>query len=110
MANDLPIITVKVRRADPDVNGGEATYQSYSVPLEPGATVLSILRYITENVDRTLSYYRSCRIGKCAGCRMLVNGKTRLACTEAVTGDITLEPLPGYPLIKDLVVDLSAQK
>lgn len=110
MANEVQTITVKVRRADPDVNGGEVTYRSYTVPLEPGATVLSILRYITENIDRTLSYYRSCRIGKCAGCRMVVNGKTRLACTTPVTGDITLEPLPGYPLIKDLVVDLSAER
>ena len=56
MANEVQTITVKVRRADPDVNGGEASYQSYTVPLEPGSTVLSVLRHITENIDRTLSH------------------------------------------------------
>ena len=107
MANEMQNITVKVLRQDPTVEGGKPEYQSYSVPLEQGATVLSILRYISENVDRTLSYYRSCRIGKCAGCRMVINGKTRLACTTAVTGDITLEPVKGYEVVKDLVVDMN---
>ncbi|NLS45672.1 MAG: hypothetical protein GX969_08060 [Firmicutes bacterium] len=107
MAKEMQSVTVKVLRQDPMVNGGKPEYQSYSVPLEQGATVLSILRYISENVDRTLSYYRSCRIGKCAGCKMRVNGKTCLACTTAVTGDITVEPLKGYEVIKDLVVDMN---
>ena len=110
MASEGRLITVTIQRSDPDVNGGKASYQSYSLPLEPGATVLSVLRHITENVDRTLSYYRSCRIGKCAGCRMHINGKTRLACTTAVTGDLTLEPVPGYLVIKDLVVDFNVKR
>lgn len=110
MANETQNITVKVRRWDPDVNGGQPTYQSYSVPLEEGATVLSVLKYITENLDRTLSYYHSCRIGKCAGCAMVVNGKARLACTTPVTGDITLEPLPGYEVVKDLVVNMTCTR
>lgn len=107
MTKERQSITIKVLRQDPTANGGKPEYQSYSVPLEQGATVLSVLRYISESVDRTLSYYRSCRIGKCAGCRMRVNGKTRLACTTAVTGDITLEPLKGYEVIKDLIVDMN---
>lgn len=107
MAKEPQNITVKVLRQDPTENGGKPEYQSYSVPLEQGATVLSVLRYISENVDRTLSYYRSCRIGKCAGCRMRINGKTHLACTTAVTGDIMLEPIKGYEVIKDLVVDMN---
>jgi succinate dehydrogenase / fumarate reductase iron-sulfur subunit len=107
MVEERQNITVKVLRQDPTVNSGKAEYQSYSVPLDQGATVLSVLRYISENVDRTLSYYRSCRIGKCAGCRMRINGKTRLACTTAVTGDIVVEPLKGYEVVKDLVVDMN---
>ncbi|MEW6524415.1 MAG: 2Fe-2S iron-sulfur cluster-binding protein [Bacillota bacterium] len=101
-------VTVRVRRHNPGLEG-EPYFQQYTVPLDRGATVLSVLRYIYEELDRSLAYYCSCRIGRCAGCHVSVNGKTRLACTTAVRGDLVLEPMPGYPVVKDLVVDGAAR-
>ena len=68
---------------------------------------MSVLRELYETQDHSLAFYYSCRIGKCAGCQVKVNGKVRLACIEVVTGDIVLEPQPGYKVIRDLYVDKS---
>ena len=97
-------IKIEVKRYDPTTDEG-SYYQTYEVPIEKGSTVLSVLRYIYENLDHSLAFYYSCRIGKCAGCHVSVNGKTRLACTAVVDKDITLEPQTGYRVVRDLVVD-----
>ncbi len=97
-------VTVKIQRFDPSEDR-EPYYASYEVPMTKGLTVLSAMRYIYENLDHSLAYYDSCRIGKCAGCHVKVNGHTHLACNALVTGDIVLEPQGGYTVIRDLVVD-----
>ncbi len=97
-------IKVTIKRFEP-ANSSEPYLQTYETDIENGATVLSILRDLYEHQDHSLAFYYSCRIGKCAGCQVKVNGKVRLACTEVVTGDIMLEPQPGYAVIKDLYVD-----
>jgi len=97
-------IRVSIQRSSP--SSGEPPWkQVYQVEEKPGATVLSVLKDIYENQDPTLAYYVSCRLGKCAGCQVLVNGRVRLACTEPVEGDLELAPQPGYPVIRDLYVD-----
>jgi succinate dehydrogenase/fumarate reductase-like Fe-S protein len=98
------MIKVTIKRFDP-AKGGEPYLQDYEVGIEKGATVLSVFRDIYEQQDHSLALYYSCRLGKCAGCQVKVNGKVRLACTEVVTGDIVLEPQPGYAVVKDLYVD-----
>lgn len=97
-------IRVKIRRFDPQVDK-EPYYAEYQLPLAEGTSVLGVLKYIYENLDRSLSYYCSCRIGKCFGCWVTVNGKTQLACTTLAQGDMVIEPQKGYEVIKDLVVD-----
>lgn len=74
--------------------------------------VLDILELYKER-DPSLSFRRSCREGVCGSDGMNINGKNRLACTtslsEALDGGnkLVLRPLPGMPVIRDLVVDLS---
>ena len=66
---------------------------------------MNVLNYISENLDPTLGFYSSCRIGKCMGCQVIINNKVKLACTTLVEEDIKLEPLRKFKVIKDLVVD-----
>ena len=97
--------TVKVYRTDPKDNS-KTWYDSFTVPFEKGQSILGVMKYIYENLDSSLAFYHSCRIGKCTGCHIRVNLKTRLACTAITDGqDLILEPLPGYPVVRDLVVD-----
>lgn len=96
-------ITLKIQRFDPATD--KAPYfQEYTIPYTQGTTVMSAIRYIYENLDHSLAFYISCRIGKCAGCHVKVNGKTRLACTTVIDDDVTLEPKAGK-VIRDLVVE-----
>jgi len=97
-------VKVKILRSKP-WDGKKAKYETYEVPLEGKTSVLNVLTYISENLDPTLGFYSSCRIGKCMGCQVVVNGKVKLACTTPVVGDIALEPLPRFKVIKDLVVE-----
>jgi succinate dehydrogenase / fumarate reductase iron-sulfur subunit len=73
-------------------------------------TVLDCLQEIKSNMDGTLSFRRSCRSAICGSCAMNINGKNDLACHLQVASlgakAVTVNPLPGYPLIKDLVVDM----
>jgi succinate dehydrogenase/fumarate reductase iron-sulfur protein len=98
-------IMVKILRSNPK-KGENPRYVEYEVPVEEGASVLKVLSYIYENIDSGLAYYCSCRIGKCKGCIMMINGKVGYACTTPVRGDVTLEPARGFEVIKDLVVNL----
>lgn len=71
--------------------------------------VLEALEYLREQ-DPSLAYRRSCREGVCGSDGMNINGKNRLACItpvkDVVNGDeVVIRPLPGMPVIRDLVVD-----
>ena len=96
------IIKVKIQRSMVDKKG---RLQEYEVPWHEGLTALSALNYIFENLDRTLGYYFSCRIGKCNKCLALVNGKTARLCQSPADDDLTLEPLPNHKVIKDLIIE-----
>jgi fumarate reductase iron-sulfur subunit len=94
-------INVEIERYDPET--GRSWRQRYEVPLEPGWSVLNVLSWIYENLDPTLGYYYSCRIGKCNGCNCMVDGKKRLTCNTLAEGNIVLEPLPEFQMFKDLI-------
>ena len=86
------------------------TYKTYEVPYREGMTVLDGLNYIIENIDPTLSIRFSCRQGICGSCGMVINGKYELACKTQIKeivedGIIRVEPMPRFPIIKDIVVD-----
>ncbi len=97
-------IAVKILRFKP-WEEKKPRFVTYRVPIEGKSSILNVLNYISENLDPTLGFYSSCRIGKCMGCQVVVNGKVRLACTTPVEGDIVLEPLRKFKVIKDLVVE-----
>lgn len=104
MAEKVKKINVKILRSKP-WEGKKPKYETYKVPFKGKSSILNVLNYIAENLDPTLGFYSSCRIGKCAGCQVVANGKVRFACTTLVEGDITLEPLRKFKVIKDLVVE-----
>lgn len=72
--------------------------------------VLDVLLTIKNNMDETLTLRRSCREGVCGSDGMNINGKNRLACTTRLSTleePIVIRPLPGLPVVRDLVVDMS---
>jgi succinate dehydrogenase / fumarate reductase iron-sulfur subunit len=72
--------------------------------------VLDVLLTIKNKFDETLTLRRSCREGVCGSDGMNINGKNRLACTThlaALKEPIVIRPLPGLPIIRDLVVDMT---
>ena len=84
--------------------------QSYQVPLREHWAVLDGLNYIKDQLDGTLSFRWSCRMGICGSCGMTVNGEPQLSCatflTDYAPGPIRVEPLRNFPVIRDLVVDI----
>ena len=97
-------INVKIKRG---MQGKEESrYDTFQVPFEEKMSVFNALEHIGNYLDPSLAFYASCRIGKCMGCTLMVNGKRRLACTTLVEGDLVLEPDKKYPLVRDLVVDM----
>ena len=87
------------------------TVQSYEVPLRKEWAVLDGLNYIKDQLDGTLSYRWSCRMGICGSCGMTVNGDPKLACAtflvDYLPGPVRVEPMRNFPVIRDLVVDIS---
>jgi succinate dehydrogenase / fumarate reductase iron-sulfur subunit len=84
--------------------------QDYDVELEPTDRMLLDALVRIKALDDTLSLRRSCREGVCGSDAMNVNGKNRLACTTRLvdlTEPVKIRPLPGLPVIRDLVVDMS---
>jgi succinate dehydrogenase / fumarate reductase iron-sulfur subunit len=103
-------ITLKIKRFDP-ARDKEAHFESYTVEAEPTDRLLDVLNTVKWHQDGTLAYRRSCGHGICGSDAMLINGRNRLACRELIKnlgGRITIEPLRGFKVIKDLVVDMDA--
>jgi succinate dehydrogenase/fumarate reductase iron-sulfur protein len=99
------MVKVKLFRFDP-TKDNKPRYEEYQVPMIPDMSVLGVLNYIYEELDSSIAYYSSCRFGRCGGCTVIVNGKARLACLTAASEEMTVEPLQGYMVIRDLIVDL----
>jgi succinate dehydrogenase / fumarate reductase iron-sulfur subunit len=99
-------VVCHIRRQEP---GKTARWVRYEVAVEEGATVLDLL-HIISCVEPDLAYtVHHCKTGVCGGCRMVINGKQRFACRSLVKDfEIRLEPAPGAPIIKDLLVDFLA--
>ncbi len=107
---DNRIMTVIVYRYDPEKDS-KPYMQDYTVDLSlvAGTMLLSVLEALKEQ-DPTLTFRRSCREGVCGSDGMNINGKNGLACiTELkdLPDRVVVQPLPGLPVIRDLVVDMS---
>ena len=106
------MINVQIYRYHPEYD--TAPYmQSKTLPEEfRKRMVLDALQYLREE-DPTLAYRRSCREGVCGSDGMNINGKNWLACIKPVadalgtSNTLVIRPLPGMPVIRDLVVDKS---
>jgi fumarate reductase iron-sulfur subunit len=99
-------IKVKIARFDP-AKDGTPHYQTYEVPFSPKMTVMDVLDYVYENLDPSLAYHShtSCHRRVCARCNVITNSKAGLSCQTEVTGDITIDPLPRFKVVRDLVVE-----
>lgn len=101
-------VTLKIKRYDPE-NGKKAFFKTYTVEVEPTDRVLDAMNYVKWYHDGTLAYRRSCAHGICGSDAMLINGVNRLACKtliQDVGTHIKLEPLKGFKVLKDLIVDM----
>jgi succinate dehydrogenase / fumarate reductase iron-sulfur subunit len=106
-SDDTSDIVLNIYRGGP--NKKENSYDSYRVPVSRWTTVLDALIYAKERLDSSVAIRYSCRMASCGSCGMKINGIPRLACytkiSELGTNTITCEPLPNFPLIRDLVTD-----
>ena len=100
--------TYRIKRYDPDVDV-KPHFEEYAIDLEPTDRVLDGLNEIKWQQDGTLTYRRSCAHGVCGSDAMRINGRNYLACKTLMKEfgkKITIEPLIGFTVIKDLVVDM----
>jgi succinate dehydrogenase / fumarate reductase iron-sulfur subunit len=84
--------------------------QDYELPDDCGAIMLLDALLLLKQQDDSLSFRRSCREGVCGSDGMNINGRNGLACIlqlDTLKQPITLRPLPGLPVIRDLIVDLT---
>ncbi len=102
-------LTIRVRRFDPE-SGEKPYFDIYFLEADPTDRVLDILEEIKGFYDGTLSFRRSCAHGVCGSDAMRINGRNYLACKILVkdlnSDNITIEPILGLPVIKDLIVDM----
>ncbi len=101
-------VTLKIFRFNPEVDQ-KFHYETYVVEGEPTDRVLDLLEQVKGYQDGTLSFRRSCAHGVCGSDAIRINGRNHLACKTLVrdVGDkITVEPVLGLKVIKDLIVDM----
>ena len=105
-----PTVTLNVTRYRPGTDRTPRT-QAYSVPYRQDWVVLDALNHIKDHIDGTLTYRWSCRMGVCGSCGMMVNGVPKLTCAAFLRDyypqEIRVEPLVNFPIIRDLVIDMS---
>jgi fumarate reductase iron-sulfur subunit len=106
---DTPTITLEVSRYLPGEDE-RPHFQSYDVPYHTDWVILDALNYLKDEVDSTLSYRWSCRMGVCGSCGMMVNGVPVLTCAaflrDYLPGPIRVEPLANFPVERDLIIVL----
>src|SRR5690554_1163558 len=101
-------VTLRIKRYNPETDQ-KPHFEEYDVEVEGTDRVLDALNEIKWYQDGTLTFRRSCAHGICGSDAMRINGRNRLACKELVRDygtTITIEPMLGFRVIKDLVVDM----
>jgi succinate dehydrogenase / fumarate reductase iron-sulfur subunit len=101
-------VTLRIRRYNPEVDL-EPHWEAYQVEAEPTDRVLDLLHAVKWYQDGTLTFRRSCAHGVCGSDAMLINGRNRLACEYLVRDagtEISVEPIRGMAVVKDLLVDM----
>jgi succinate dehydrogenase / fumarate reductase, iron-sulfur subunit len=103
-------LTLKIKRFNPETDK-KPYYKEYAIQAEGTDRVLDALHDVKWSVDGTLALRRSCAHGICGSDAMRINGRNMLACKTLVkdaivNGMITVEPILGLPVQKDLIVDM----
>ncbi|MBN2411952.1 succinate dehydrogenase iron-sulfur subunit [candidate division KSB1 bacterium] len=102
-------VIFEILRYNPET-GEKPKMQEYNVQVYKGMTVLDGLNWIKENLDPSLVWRSSCRMGVCGSCGMFINGYPRLACNNQIlkisNKKLQIKPLPNFDIIRDLVPDL----
>ena len=103
-------IVLQVTRYRPEQEA-EPTIQEYEVPFTDDWVLLDALNYVKDNIDGSLSFRWSCRMGICGSCGMMVNGEPKLTCetfvSEYAPGPVRIAPLRYFPIIRDLTIDMT---
>jgi fumarate reductase (CoM/CoB) subunit B len=103
-------VKLTVYRFNPETDT-EPRYQNFDLNVAEDTTVLEALLYIKENIDESLTFRSSCRMGQCGSCAVRINKRAGLACKTfvkdvLVDGSLLVEPLDHLEVIRDLVVNL----
>ena len=101
-------VAFRILRFDAD-RDAKPRWQEFQVEMEPTDRVLDGLEAIKGCHDGTLALRRSCAHGICGSDAMIINGKNRLACkvlVKSLKQPITIEPMRGFKVLKDLIVDM----
>src|SRR5512139_59721 len=102
-------VDLRVFRYNPEIDK-KPHYETYQVDAKPTDRVLDLLEYVKGHLDGSLSFRRSCAHGVCGSDAMRINGRNYLACKVLVkdlgSKKITVEPLLGMRVIKDMIVDM----
>lgn len=101
--------TFKIYRYDPD-RDAKPRMQTVTIELDGSERMLLDALVKLKEQDPTLSFRRSCREGVCGSDAMNINGKNGLACLtnlSTLKDPIVLKPLPGIPVVRDLIVDMT---
>ncbi len=100
---------LEVFRYSPEQDS-EPRFQSYEVPFHDDWVVLDALNHIKDRMDGSLTHRWSCRMGVCGSCGMMVNGEAKLTCAAFLRDyhpkPIRVEPLTGFPVLRDLVINM----
>jgi len=103
-------LTLRIKRFNPEKDGSP-WWGEYPIEAEPTDRLLDALNHVKWYIDGSLTYRRSCAHGICGSDAMLINGKNALACKTLLKNlgeRITAEPMRGFRVLKDLLVDMEA--
>lgn len=108
--NNMKTIQLSIYRYNPE-NDAKPYMQDYKIEVAADADVmlLTLLERLKDEQDATLTFRRSCREGVCGSDGMNINGTNGLACVAPLSKlktPLVIRPLPGFPVIRDLVVDM----
>ncbi|HXZ41487.1 MAG TPA: succinate dehydrogenase/fumarate reductase iron-sulfur subunit [Terriglobales bacterium] len=105
-------ITLEIARYSPEQDA-KPHFESFQVPVHKEWVVLDALNHIKDKLDGSLTYRWSCRMGICGSCGMMVNGEPKLTCATFLSSyvrngnKIRVEPLRYFPVVRDLVTELT---
>ena len=104
-------ITLEIFRYWPEKDA-EPSFDRFEVPYNRDWVILDAINWLKDNVDGTLTYRWSCRMGVCGSCGMMINGTAKLTCATFLRDyypkPIRIEPLENFPVERDLVINMDS--